>query len=484
MMAMSEPGLNAAGGVRVAIVGAGFTGSLLAVHLLAAAPPGSIIQLFDGAGRFGRGLAYSTANAEHLLNVRTSNMSAFPEDPADFLRWMSRRQGARQPEELDALRQRFVSRGLFGDYVAELLGRTAAQAAGRARLLTYNTNVISVAEVPLGVTLATGDGESHTVDAAVLCVGNFPPVLPAMAAPEVAEGAAYIGDPWDLERLAAIGPNESVTVLGTGLTMVDLVLTLDDRGHRGPILAVSRRGKLPHAHAPAAPHGDFLGGAPLPASALDLLRRIRREVRLAAAAGQDWRGVIDAIRPHTQALWRGLPLAERRRFLRHARPYWEIHRHRMAPAVAERIAALRASGRLRIARGRVRSIEPDGGGVAVTLAFRDEPAPRIVHADRLINCAGPETDFGRIRDPLVRSLLSTGVARADPLRLGLEVDEDLGLIDHDGRSSRRLFALGPPTKGALWEITAVPDIRGQCRGFAHRLLQELAAVHAPALTDS
>jgi uncharacterized NAD(P)/FAD-binding protein YdhS len=136
MIAMSQPGPTAAAGLRIAIIGAGFTGSLLAVHLLGAAPSGSTVQLFDGAGRFGRGLAYSTANAEHLLNVRTSNMSAFPEEPADFLRWLSRREGARQPAELDDLRQRFVSRGLFGDYVAELLGRTAAQASGRARLLT------------------------------------------------------------------------------------------------------------------------------------------------------------------------------------------------------------------------------------------------------------------------------------------------------------------------------------------------------------
>jgi uncharacterized NAD(P)/FAD-binding protein YdhS len=484
MMAMSQPVANGTGGVRVAIVGAGFSGSLLAVHLLAAAPPGSTIQLFDGAGRFGRGLAYSTANAGHVLNVRTSNMSAFPDEPADFLRWLSRREGAWQPGEIDELRQRFVPRGLFGDYVAELLAHTAAQAAGRARLLTHDTNVISVAEVPLGVSLATGDGESHTVDAAVLCVGNFPPVLPAGAAPEIADGPAYLGDPWDLERLAAIGTNESVMVLGTGLTMVDLVLTLDGQGHRGPILAVSRRGKLPHAHAPAAPYADFLGGAPLPQTALALLRRLRGEARRAAGAGQDWRSVIDAVRPHTQALWRGLPLAERRRFLRHVRPYWEIHRHRMAPSVADRIVALRATGRLRIARARLRRVEPDGAGIGVTLAFRGEPAPRLVRADRLINCAGPETDFGRIRDPLVRSLLSTGVARPDALRLGLDVGEDLSLVDHHGRRSRRLYALGPPTKGAFWEITAVPDIRTQCRSFAHRLLQELATAGASPLIDS
>jgi uncharacterized NAD(P)/FAD-binding protein YdhS len=344
--------------------------------------------------------------------------------------------------------------------------------------------VISVAEVPLGVTLATGDGESYTVDAAILCVGNFPPVLPAVAAPEVADGAAYIGDPWELGRLAAIGPNESILVLDTGLTMVDLVLTLDARGHRGPIVAVSRRGKLPNAHAPAAPYADFLGDEPAPGTAVALLRRIRREVRRAADLGQDWRSVLDAIRPHTQRLWRSLPLQERRRFLRHARPYWEIHRHRMAPPVAERIAALRTAGRLRIAAGRLRGLEPDGSGLAATLSFRDEPGPRLVHADRLINCAGPETDFGRIRDPLVRSLLSTGVARADPLRLGLEVDDGLGLIDHHGQASRRLYALGPPTRGALWEITAVPDIRSQCGSFARRLLQELAAARAPSLIDS
>jgi uncharacterized NAD(P)/FAD-binding protein YdhS len=465
-------------GPRVAIIGAGFTGSLLAVHLLDLARDASVL-LFDGTGQFGRGLAYATANADHLLNVRSSNMSALPDKPGHFIDWLVAAAPPGRPLEAEHVAHEFVSRGRYGDYIASLLDE-AAGSVGQPRLHRCPTDVVELIEQPSRVMLKTADGRTLGVDFAMLCIGNFAPALPRVNGQAIGDDPRYLGDPWDFERLAMIEPDAAVLVLGTGLTMVDLVLTLAARGHRGPILALSRRGLLPHVHAPTTPYPDFLGISPAPATAAGLLRRIRSEIEHATAGGATWRSVFDAVRPHVQRLWQILPEDERARFLRHLRPFWDIHRHRMAPSVAERIAALRCRGRLEIGAGRLREIDAQANGIAALVDLKGGGQRRIA-ADWLINCSGPQGDFARIREPLIRHLLKTGTARPDPLRLGLEVGANLALVRHDGTAARRLFALGPPTRGVFWEITAVPDIRNQCRTFASWLAPKLAAVE-PAIS--
>jgi len=464
-------------GPRVAIIGAGFTGSLLAVNLLAVTRDTSIL-LFDGAGRFGRGLAYGTANADHVLNVRTSNMSAFPGRPGHFIDWLVAAAPPDQPLDARQVAHDFVSRGRYGDYIASLLDDAAGDAGQQRRLYQYPTDVVELTEQPSHVTLKTAKGRMIGVDYVMPCVGNFAPALPRVNGQAIRDSERYLGDPWDFERLEKIDPDSQILVLGTGLTMVDLVLTLTARGHHGPILALSRRGLLPHVHAATAVYPDFLGISPAPATALGLLRRIRGEIKHAAPGGAEWRSVLDAVRPHVQRLWQTLSVAERSRFLRHLRPFWDIHRHRMAPSAAARIAELRQQGQLELAAGRLRGIHATETGIAAQVDLKG--GPLRIAADWLINCSGPQSDFARIRDPLIRNLLKTGSARPDPLRLGLDLGANLALVRGDGSVSQRLFALGPPTRSVFWEITAVPDIRNQCRTFATWLAPRLA-VTEPAL---
>jgi uncharacterized NAD(P)/FAD-binding protein YdhS len=158
-------------------------------------------------------------------------------------------------------------------------------------------------------------------------------------------------------------------------------------------------------------------------------------------------------------LWKGLSEPERRRFLRHLRPWWDVHRHRIAPPVADRIDRMRESGRLEIEAARIVSVE----GEWVTLARRGGGEIRR-RFDAVVNCTGPEGDIGRIADPLIRSLLASGRAKADSLGLGFEVDDDSRLVG--SAPSPVLYALGPLTKGMFWEIVAVPDIRGQAARVA------------------
>ncbi|MCW2239727.1 FAD/NAD(P)-binding protein [Azospirillum canadense] len=458
----------------VAIVGAGFTGSVLAAHLLRNAEGPTTIHLIERADTLGTGLAYSTANAAHLLNVRAYNMSAFPDDPRHFLRWLwSKDDGEAVPPSGHA----FVSRARYGAYIQDVLREARAEAPAHVALNTVQGEAVDLAvddgSAPggrKGVRLRLGTGAKLDVDAVALCVGHFPPSPPPVPAPEVFASDRFIGDPWNAAAVSAIDPDAPVLILGTGLTMVDVVLSLDNQGHRGPIVALSRRGLLPTTHVETRPFKSFVHPQVMPRTVLDVLIALKADVRRAREEGYDWRAAFDALRPYHPLIWKHLPLDERERFLRHARPYWEVHRHRMAPEVAARIDALRANGRLAVRAGRLTDLALTPDGVEATVRARggeDGTWTRTVGV--IINATGTECDYGRIRHPLMQALLRRGLARPDPLRLGLDVTEEGALIGEDGAASDRLFALGPVSRAPFWEMTAVPELRSQCANAARTL---------------
>lgn len=208
---------------------------------------------------------------------------------------------------------------------------------------------------------------------------------------------------------------------------------------------------------------------PYPTTVTALTRFLRNETARATAQGSGWQPVVDELRPFMVDVWQTMKLPDRQRFLRHLRPWWDVHRHRMAGPVADRIDAARASGQLRILVGRVRDYAIEGQQVDVLYRPRRQECLATVRVARVINCAGPGADFDRISDPLIRSLLRDGVVRPDPLRLGLDVTGNCALLNRDGAISRRLFAVGPVTKGTFWEMTAVPDIRRQTEKLAEYL---------------
>lgn len=434
----------------VAIVGAGFTGTLLAINLLR--HDRLQVTLIERAEAAGRGLAFGAAHPMHLLNVRAGNMSAFPDDTDHFVRWLR----AVMPE---VGADGFVPRLVYGRYLEELLD--AAVARGGDRLRIVRGEVIAIAPDADGARLTLADGRSLTADAAVLAVGNLAPGTPRGIDPDALGTDLYRGDPWQQGIADGLANGDAVMVLGTGLTMVDVVLKLVAEDIHGPIVALSRHGLLPHVHAPTRPAPPFDRRSP------GALSRLVREVRAGCDAG-DWRAGVDRLRPATQALWRAADDGARARFLRHLRPWWDIHRHRIAPKVAERIAGLRASGQLTIAAGRVEAIARADGGARVRWRPRDGGSTQLV-VRRVINCTGPQGDLTRTADPLLAALYRAGTIRGDALRLGVDVDAQMRTIDASGRANHRLLAVGPITRGAFWEIVAVPDIRAQTWSLARRM---------------
>ena len=437
----------------VAIVGAGFSGALLAVNVLREAGPSTV--LIDHREVFGRGIAYSAPNPSHLLNVRAGNMSAFVDQPRHFSDWCIAHGHGDGTS--------FVERRRYGAYIGGLLAQSVASADGRLALVRDEALHAEVTADGVAITLASG--ECVVADALVLAMGNLPPQSPPALRDAGLPVDLHVADPWGGSFTHGLGAGDTVMLLGSGLTMVDVALSLESAGFGGRIIAMSRRGLLPHRHEAGVPPGDRKARPSLPASRL--LHDIRRR-----ADTIGWRSAIDELRPFTRALWRGADPAERARFLRHLRPWWDIHRHRLAPPVADRIAAMQARGQLRVVAGKPSAFADTGrGGVAVSWRPRGAAADTSLDIRRVINCTGPLGQLGDATDPLLQGLLADGLARADPTGLGLDVDSESRLIGADGLANTRLFALGPLTRGAFWEIVAVPDIRQQVWQVARTLAQ-------------
>jgi uncharacterized NAD(P)/FAD-binding protein YdhS len=453
----------------IAVIGAGFSGTLLALHLMRQCAPQIRVVLAERNAQFGRGTAYATGNSSHLLNVPASKMSAFQARPEDFLEWLQ----TRPPEELGDVTPSpttFVPRSLFGRYVQDLLATEMRATVPCGRLDLVQDDVTDIEPRAGGLTLHFASGTTLPVDRAVLAVGNFPPSPPPVEDAAFYDTPFYRPDPWAADLLDGLDRDAPVMLIGTGLTTIDAVISLLDRGHRGPVTALSRRGLLPHDHITGPSSTALPENEHLPTRVNALTRFLRIRSQRADAAGGRWQAVIDELRPLTTDIWQTMTLPDRQRFLRHLRPWWDTHRHRVAGPVAARIAAARESGQLRIVAGRIRRYAIGADGlVEVTYRPRFKDGLDTLQAGRVINCAGPESDFARIRDPLVRRLLDKGLVRPDPLSLGLDVTRNCALLDREGAISRRLFAIGPVTKGTFWEMTAVPDIRQQAEFLAGQL---------------
>lgn len=434
----------------IAIIGGGFSGTLAAINLLRHGE--SRLVLIERQPLAGEGLAYGAAHPAHLLNVRAANMSAFPDDPEHFRRWLAEHEPTDDPDP-------FVPRLRYGDYLRSMLDAARDAAAGRLEIV--HGDAVDVVRDGDATQVVLADGRRIVVDTAMLAIGNLPP----HAQPGTAGLPAhlYASDPWARGALDGLGDADTILALGTGLTMVDVVLALRARGFGGRIVAMSRRGLLPHPHAAAAPPPDPLDERPRETGSA-LLRRVRARAR---AIG--WRAAIDELRRFTQDMWRAGDDRERARFLRHLRPWWDIHRHRLAPSVSDAIGALRDSGALTVCGGRIVATGRDGDALAVTWRPRSAEATETLRVARMINCTGPQGDLLRAEEPLLRALVTRGTLRPDSLRIGIDVDAQSRTIAADGSSNAWLYALGPMTRGAFWEIVAVPDIRVQSWSVARRL---------------
>ncbi|GAB3789409.1 FAD/NAD(P)-binding protein [Dyella agri] len=451
---------------RVAIIGGGAAAAALLGELLERQPPQALhLDWYTGGTAPARGVAYATRSDRHLLNVRAASMGMFAGKPQGFLDFVQR-------QDPTVAGTDFLPRRRYGDYLEAEVSR--ALALGKAQ--GHDVQVVPFAAdavVPEagGVTVFRGE-ETRRVDAAVLAIGALPPQpMAGISAAALASGR-YVVDPWPLLATPPTTTPEHVAVIGLGLTAADVLLELAARWPDARFTAISRHGLLPepHLHAAALPNGD---SAELIEAMQDApeIRRWLHLLREAIAQEDDWRSVIDSLRPHTPALWAALSIEQRARFHRHARWAWERARHRMPPPVHEGLAALEREGRLHRLRGHLQGVDVDAGGLRLELRPHGGGAPQRLQAGLVVQSVGMDFDVARTPHPLMRQLVVNRHVLPDPLGLGCQATPQ-GRLLHGGGTWSRLFAIGSLLRGTLWESTAMPEIRQQARVVADQLLAE------------
>jgi len=446
-------------GPTLAIVGAGFCGTLAAIWLMRSPlPPRTRIVLVDRPGRFGRGLAYQQGPTDWLLNVPAERMSPFTEKPNDFLEWAQRRDPSIAAGD-------YLPRTLYGEYLQELLAASESQSPSRARLERVPGSVEKLVPRGARALLVLDGGRTIRADRVVLALGNAAPADPLA---ELRGLSSYVSDPWKQGWIDALPEKARVVLLGTGLTTLDITLQLAQARPKARILAISRHGLLPREQQlpRRAPSGVLqnevlfstqaaLGRGPLSAR----LHRFREFISRWTSVGGDWRAVVQGARDSFPTLWRNLDAKERRRFMRHLRVWWDVHRHRVPPRTMERIETLRSSGQLSVAAARLQGCWQDRERASLRWLPRGARRAALDKADAIVNCTGPETNVLRSRCVLIQSLIDQGLARPDDLGLGWQTAEDGRLLDAQGCASSLIYYVGPLLRGSCWEATAVPELR-------------------------
>ncbi|WP_414495728.1 FAD/NAD(P)-binding protein [Stenotrophomonas maltophilia] len=448
------------GELDLAIIGGGAAGVLVAIQVLRQAKAPLALAIFEPASQLAQGIAYATPWPEHLLNVPAAKMSAFADQPGDFLDYLMV-DNAYPGEAREVLGERYVCRHFFAAYLQQRLQE--AVAASPAQLQVVAQPVLGLQPDDHGYQLTLGDGSTLHVAQAVLATGNSMRPLPVPGAEALP--ADDVIEAWDYDGVRTLAGDHALAIVGSGLSMADTVLALVAAGHTGPLHVISRHGLLPLPHA----HGgqpSFDPAVLLPMSLRQRLRALRGFARQAQADGLPWQGVMDRIRPHGQALWCSLDAADQRRFLRHVVRYWDVHRHRIAEEVDAQLQTLQDSGQLRVHRARLHRVWREGD--AVQLSGRDASGEEQQWAiGGVINATGVETRASALRNPLLQQLQADGLARPGPHGLGLDstVPGDR-LRAVGGQPQARLGVLGSLRIGSLWESLAVPELRQQAQALA------------------
>ena len=444
----------------VAIVGAGASGALTAIQLLRRAQEQGEwieIRLVDPGASTGRGVAYGTSDPSHLLNVAACRLSAVADDPDHFLGWLCAQKGVRHPDA-------FVPRSWFGDYVEATLAEAATSTDARLERIAHKATEIHRRESEC--TIRLDNGKRFRSSHVVLALGSPRgpnPLLP----PALLSSPRFVGDPWADGALDKVRlPSDDVLLLGTGLTMVDVALSIARRGRR--VIAVSRHGLLPQHHAT-----DATGRCPAPVLPDGPLRLdevqalVREHVADARDRGVPWQTAIDSLRGVTNEAWRRLSDDDRRKFVAGPMRWWEVARHRVAPDVGQRFDRLLRSGQLEVASGEVAAATDRRDGIEIR--FTDGTTKTF---GSVISCTGAGAlrgSTGPLGD-LVGNLEYEGVVTLHSLGMGLDVDDRGRAVGTDGCATPPVYVVGPLRRGAVWETTAIPEILAQADAVAHDII--------------
>lgn len=454
----------------VAILGGGLAGAATALHLARTLAPGSAeIVVIEPRESLGGGLAYSSNEPAHRINVPASKMTVISEVPDDFMNWLAEERVVMSPGTLTPRGDYYPERRVFGRYVASRLAPTLETGAVEHR----RTFAVSVERSGGRFLVDLADGSSIGADFVVLAMTHPAPAVPRVLA-GLAASPRLVVDPYDNSRISALVGTPRILIVGTGLTSADIVASLNRQGHRGHVTALSRHGLRSRGHGASAEKStaDF---AEVPArTATALLRRVRAAIAAEARRGETWHATLDRVREQGQPIWAALSPVERQRLVRHLRTFWDVHRFRIAPQVEEAVEVERRVGRLDTIAARLVSARELPDGIEVTYRPRGEPETRTAVFDAVVVTTGPDHAAVMRSNPVFRSLSSAGLLGPDPNGLGLHVTEQCRTVAADGTASESLLVAGPLARGDVGELMGVPEVTRHAEFVASVLAPRLA----------
>jgi uncharacterized NAD(P)/FAD-binding protein YdhS len=438
----------------ITIIGAGLSGTLLAMKLLGRKPADPVhIRMIDRNGEGDLGPAYST-NEDHLLNVPAEIMGVYSDRPEHFLEWVNDR-------GMKAGSGDYLPRRLYREYIHTMFREAYANKSENISYERIKGEATDLETDDVRPVLHMEDGREFSTDKVVLAPGNSLPSDPPVKNSSFAEDKRYIRNPWKRNVFNELSPDESIFFIGTGQTTIDLATALYRKEHKGQMTGISRRGLFPLMQKKTDPYPSFYDELEGLKDIPTVLSIVRKHVRNAEEKGMDPRSVIDSLRPHTKSVWMNLHPEEKRRFLRHVFRYWERIRSRIPPASEETMKKLRESGQFKTLTGRITDIIPSVSGMQVNYRERGTGEEKTAAADRVLNCIGPCQDYDRIDNTFIRNIVRRGIIHADPAHLGINALPDGHILQKDGTPSDTIFTIGLPLKGIVWESLAAPEIRAE-----------------------
>ncbi|WP_294737477.1 FAD/NAD(P)-binding protein [uncultured Pseudomonas sp.] len=458
----------------ILIVGGGFSGTLTAIHLLhSTATQSASITLVNPTSVLGRGLAYRSNDDNQTLNVPAGNMSAFTEKPSHFVDFCQSIDPSINPGS-------FVSRRLYGRYLEQCLDEAVSEHPNRFHAVEGEAREVHALPTKEGFTVNLTSGQCFIAEHVVLALGHQLPRFPLPLGPVE---RAFVIAAWDFDSMSRLPSDASVLIIGTGHTAVDALFHLTQQAQPRTITMLSRHGLLPQPHRlnpnppPVGQYPDYVGEAPL--RMRTLVHQLRQEVARQANSGGDWRDVLNQLRPHTPRLWQALSLAERRRFLRHAVAFWDVHRHRLAPQAADRLKSLLKTEKVQVLAARLLAMHGTANGeLNIELRQRGQQTAQTLKVTAVVNCTGPNTAIGPSSHGLLQQLVEDRLLTPSPCGLGLQINDRYQLINAQGHAVNGLWYIGPMLKSRHWEAIAVPELRVHAQQLSLEMAKQLATYSA------
>jgi uncharacterized NAD(P)/FAD-binding protein YdhS len=468
---------------RIAIIGGGFSGAVVALNLLKKIPQDDAeITIIEPRPVLGAGLAYSAPDPAHRVNVSAARLLILPHEPGKFDGWL-KASGLLDHDKVALLPdgRAYPHRAVFGRYVDGEV-RAAAARPDAAPFRHIQAKALSIKRTDCGYRVTLDDGAEIVADMVVLAVSHPSPGVPRQVQSLVGQ-EKFIADPWAAGIAKRIGAKDRVLIIGTALSTADIIATLDGAGHEGGIVAISRRGLVSRRRgvALAGNFGDFSSHPSR--TALALVKTVRRTIRAAEQSGSCWEAVIETLREQGFDIWSALQEPEKKRFLRHVRPFWDVHRYQLAPPLADIMAKKSRAGLLEIKACRILSARLQDGRFLVSLLRRHASVAQEEMFDVIVNCTGPDHSRVLVTNPVLASLAAEGMLQADRFGLGIATDEQARVIDGQGEANDTLYVAGPLARAAFGELMGLPQVSLHAAFVAERLVERMAAGQALSLAE-